>query len=55
MSENPPKNEPSAKTVAAIDLGANSLRMAIAEVLPDGRIEVLEQLQRAVRLGQGKA
>ncbi len=41
-----------AKTVAAIDVGSNSLRMAIAEVLPDGQIEVLERLQRAVRLGQ---
>ncbi|MCR4411558.1 MAG: Ppx/GppA family phosphatase [Thermoguttaceae bacterium] len=38
--------------MAAIDLGANSLRMAIAEVFPDGRIDVLERLQRAVRLGQ---
>jgi exopolyphosphatase/guanosine-5'-triphosphate,3'-diphosphate pyrophosphatase len=41
-----------AKTVAAIDIGSNSLRMVIAEVLPDGRIEGLERLQRAVRLGQ---
>jgi len=41
-----------AKTVAAIDVGANSLRMVIAEVTSDGRIEVLERLQRAVRLGQ---
>ncbi len=41
-----------ARTVAAIDVGANALRMVIAEVLPDGRIEVLERLQRAVRLGQ---
>jgi exopolyphosphatase/guanosine-5'-triphosphate,3'-diphosphate pyrophosphatase len=41
-----------AKTVAAIDLGANSVRMVIAEVFSDGRIEVLERLQRAVRLGQ---
>jgi exopolyphosphatase / guanosine-5'-triphosphate,3'-diphosphate pyrophosphatase len=41
-----------AKTVAAIDVGANALRMVIAEVFSDGRIEVLEQLQRAVRLGQ---
>jgi exopolyphosphatase/guanosine-5'-triphosphate,3'-diphosphate pyrophosphatase len=38
--------------VAAIDVGANALRMVIAEVLPDGRIEVLERLQRAARLGQ---
>jgi exopolyphosphatase / guanosine-5'-triphosphate,3'-diphosphate pyrophosphatase len=41
-----------AKTVAAIDVGANALRMVIAEVFADGRIEVLERLQRAVRLGQ---
>lgn len=41
-----------AKTVAAIDVGANSLRMVIAEVTSDGRIDVLERLQRAVRLGQ---
>src|SRR3989304_2149452 len=43
---------PAAKTVAASDAGANSLRMVIAEVYSDGRIEVLERLQRAVRLGQ---
>jgi exopolyphosphatase / guanosine-5'-triphosphate,3'-diphosphate pyrophosphatase len=41
-----------AKTVAAIDVGANALRMVIAEVFPDGRIEPIEQLHRAVRLGQ---
>jgi len=40
------------KTVAAIDVGANALRMVIAEVLPDGRIEVIERAQRAARLGQ---
>jgi len=41
-----------ARIVAAIDVGSNALRMVIAEVLADGRIEVLERLQRAVRLGQ---
>ncbi len=40
------------KIVAAVDVGANALRMVIAEVYADGRIEVLERLQRAVRLGQ---
>ncbi len=45
-------NPKTSKTVAAIDVGANSLRMVIAEVADDGRIEVLERLQRAVRLGQ---
>lgn len=43
---------PASKTVAAIDVGANSLRMVIAQISPDGRTEVLERLQRAVRLGQ---
>ena len=40
------------QTVAAVDIGTNSLRMVIAEVTPDGRTEVLERLQRSVRLGQ---
>jgi len=38
--------------VAAIDIGAHAVRMAVAEVFPDGRIEVLERLHRPVRLGQ---
>jgi exopolyphosphatase/guanosine-5'-triphosphate,3'-diphosphate pyrophosphatase len=41
-----------AKVVGAIDVGSNALRMAIAEVDAEGRIELLEQLHRAVRLGQ---
>ena len=41
-----------AKPVGVIDVGANALRMVIAEVFSDGRIEALEQLHRAVRLGQ---
>lgn len=48
LSESPPAD----KTVAAIDVGANALRMAIAQVLPDGRVEVLERLQQAIHLGQ---
>ena len=40
------------RTVAAIDIGVNAIRMVVAEVLPDGRFEILERLQRAVRLGQ---
>jgi len=42
----------SARTVAAIDVGSNSLRMVIAEVLAEGSVHGLETLQRAVRLGQ---
>jgi exopolyphosphatase/guanosine-5'-triphosphate,3'-diphosphate pyrophosphatase len=40
------------KTLAAIDIGSNSIRMVIAQALPDGSIEILERLQRAVHLGQ---
>lgn len=53
--EPPPANSSDTdpvKIVAAIDVGANALRMVIAEVYADGRIEVLERLHRAVRLGQ---
>ncbi len=54
MEHTPPEipDDVTAKVVAAIDVGANALRMVIAEVFSDGRIEVLEQVQRAVRLGQ---
>ena len=38
--------------LGVIDLGSNAVRMLIAQVLPDGSIDVLERLQRAVRLGQ---
>ena len=44
--------ETSDRTVAAIDIGANSVRMVIAQVESDGSIQVLERFQRAVRLGQ---
>ena len=47
-----PNDPAAAQTVAAIDVGANALRMVIAEVFADGRIEAIEQLHRAVRLGQ---
>lgn len=44
--------EHDSKIVAAVDVGSNALRMSVAEVLPNGEFEILEQLQRAVRLGQ---
>lgn len=47
-----PEDAAGAKTVAAIDVGSNAIRMVIAEVATSGAIEVLERLQRAVRLGQ---
>lgn len=52
MENNPSVQHAAAKTVAAIDVGANALRMVVAEVYADGRVESLEKLQRAVRLGQ---
>ena len=52
-SARPAEPAGAAKTVAAIDIGSNSVRMVIAEIAPpDGRVRVLEQLQRPVRLGQ---
>jgi exopolyphosphatase/guanosine-5'-triphosphate,3'-diphosphate pyrophosphatase len=50
-TESLPKGEATAKTVAAIDVGSNALRMVIAQVLAGGRVDVLERLQQAVRLG----
>jgi exopolyphosphatase/guanosine-5'-triphosphate,3'-diphosphate pyrophosphatase len=54
MPSNPvtPPTTAGSKTVAAIDVGANALRMAVAQVFPGGQIDVLERLQQAVRLGQ---
>ncbi len=43
---------PASGTFGAIDIGSNSIRMAIAQATPDGKIEILERLQRGVRLGQ---
>jgi exopolyphosphatase / guanosine-5'-triphosphate,3'-diphosphate pyrophosphatase len=48
----PSQAAPAATCVAAVDVGSNSIRLVIAQVTPDGKIEVLENLQRAVRLGQ---
>jgi len=45
-------NKATPRTVAAIDIGSNSVRMAIAQVLPGARIEILERMRRPVRLGQ---
>ena len=45
-------NKTGPRIVAAIDIGTNSVRMVVAQVLPDGRIDILERMRRAVRLGQ---
>ncbi len=40
------------QTLAAIDIGSNSIRMTIGQLLPDGAIEIIERANRPVRLGQ---
>ena len=40
-----------ARLVAAIDIGSNSLRMAIAQLHPDGAMDVLERTRQPLRLG----
>lgn len=44
--------EPTKRTVAVIDIGATSVRMAIAEIDPSGEIKPLETLSQAVTLGK---
>ncbi len=39
-------------TLAAIDVGSNAMRLAIGEVLDNGRVNVVETVRDPVRLGQ---
>lgn len=50
--EEPKDSRADRTTVAAVDIGSNSIRMAVAEATPDGAYEVLERTRRAVHLGQ---
>ncbi len=38
--------------LAAVDLGTNSVHMVIADVTPDGRIQVVDRVKEMVRLGR---
>ncbi len=38
--------------VAVIDIGTTSIRMAVAEIRPDGTVRTLEKLSQAVQLGK---
>lgn len=40
------------RTVAVIDVGSTSVRMAIAEIDPEGEVRLLESLSQAVTLGK---
>ena len=50
MTNSADQGEP--RIVAVIDIGSNSVRMVVAQVLTDGRLDVLERMRRPVRLGQ---
>lgn len=52
MADTVATTEPRPQTIAVIDIGANAVRMVVAQVLSDGRIEHLDETRRAVRLGQ---
>jgi exopolyphosphatase/guanosine-5'-triphosphate,3'-diphosphate pyrophosphatase len=52
--EKPTRAEPPrpVKSVAVIDIGATSIRMAIAEIGEGGAVRILETLSQAVNLGR---
>ncbi|MGQ0647741.1 MAG: Ppx/GppA phosphatase family protein [Gemmatimonadaceae bacterium] len=39
--------------LAAIDIGSNSIRQIVAEVSPEGRIKIVDEMKAAPRLGTG--
>ncbi len=47
-----PPTAPSARTVAVVDIGATSVRMAIAEIDIRGSFRILEEVSQAVSLGK---
>src|SRR6476619_1897788 len=42
-----------ATRISAIDIGSNSIRQIIADVSPEGRIRVLDEIKASPRLGAG--
>src|SRR5690242_9568619 len=42
-----------ARRIAAIDVGSNSIRMIVADVHPDGAIDVVDEMKAHPRLGRG--
>jgi exopolyphosphatase / guanosine-5'-triphosphate,3'-diphosphate pyrophosphatase len=45
--------EDSARRIAAIDIGSNSIRQIVADVSPNGTIRVVDEMKAAPRLGAG--
>jgi exopolyphosphatase/guanosine-5'-triphosphate,3'-diphosphate pyrophosphatase len=52
MAETQDSEQRKTETIGVIDMGANSVRLEIAEVYPDGHFEVLERARLPARLGQ---
>jgi exopolyphosphatase / guanosine-5'-triphosphate,3'-diphosphate pyrophosphatase len=48
-----PPGEPALPRLAAIDIGTNSIRLAVAEVDPDGSYRLLDEDREMTRLGRG--
>jgi hypothetical protein len=42
-----------AMRIAAIDIGSNSIRQIVADVSPDGKIQVVDEMKAMPRLGKG--
>jgi exopolyphosphatase/guanosine-5'-triphosphate,3'-diphosphate pyrophosphatase len=42
-----------ARRIAAIDVGSNSIRMIVADVRPDGSMDVVDEMKAHPRLGRG--
>src|SRR5882762_7574712 len=41
------------RRIAAIDIGSNSIRQILADVWPDGRIQIVDEMKAAPRLASG--
>lgn len=48
-----PRAARGARRIAAIDIGSNSIRQIVADVSPDGAIQVVDEMKAAPRLGAG--
>jgi exopolyphosphatase/guanosine-5'-triphosphate,3'-diphosphate pyrophosphatase len=49
---NPPVISTTSRPVAVVDIGSTSVRMAIAEIDPQGNVRTLEEVSQAVSLGK---
>jgi exopolyphosphatase/guanosine-5'-triphosphate,3'-diphosphate pyrophosphatase len=52
IPRNPSREENSSTPVAVVDIGATSIRMAIAEISPGGGVRLLERLNQTIAIGK---